>query len=101
MNKSTIFIIPFHSLLYCRAEGNYTCFALKDKKILIYQTLKKTLSLLPPDTFCRCHNSIIVNLNEILEISLKINYLILKDKTVLPISTRRKKVLRSAIRKVT
>lgn len=96
--NSTIYIIPVNTILYCKSEGNYTHFFLRDKKIMVYQPLSKTITFLPKNHFCRCHNSFIVNLNEIAEFNLKKSNIVLKNSIVIPVSFRRKKSILTAIK---
>lgn len=97
-NKNIIHIFPSESIIYCKAEGNYTSYVLEDKKVLSYQTLKNTYDNLPSCDFCRCHNSFIVNLSKIRVFDTHKNILILKDKLFVPVSNRRKKVLQHALK---
>lgn len=98
-NNNTIYLLPIERILFCKAEGNYTCFVLKDKKVISYQSLKKTIKYLPEVAFFRCHNSYIVNLNEITEFNLRKNILVLRNNTIVPVSLRRKKDLQLLIEK--
>ena len=97
-NRSILHIFPCESIIYCKAEGNYTCFVLEDKKVIAYQTLKNTCRILPNCDFCRCHNSYIVNLSKIREFDTKRNVLILKNKLPIPVSNRRKMDLQNALK---
>jgi len=91
-DKSVIHFIPIENILYCKAEGNYTCFVLRDKKILTYKTLKQISKRLKNYNFCRCHNSILVNLNEVIEFDIKKNIIILKNRFAVPVSLRKKDI---------
>lgn len=97
--NNTIYLLPIERILFCKAEGNYTCFVFKDKKVISYQSLKTTIKCLPEAAFFRCHNSYIVNLNEITEFNLRKNILVLRNNAMVPVSLRRKKELQSVIKK--
>lgn len=93
-----IHYISINDLLYCTAVGNYTNFVLKNKKILVNQSLKNTIQSLPSEIFYRCHKSVIVNLSEIMEYNLKKNTIILKNNSSLAVSIRRKKQFQFALK---
>ena len=97
-NKNTIYLLPFERIMFCKAEGNYTSFVLKDRKVISYQSLKETIKYLPEGVFFRCHNSYIVNLNEITEFNLRKNTLTLRTNVTVPVSLRRKKGLQCVIK---
>lgn len=83
-------IINEDELIYCKAESNYTSIVTKSNKaILISKTLKKIEELLTPSTFIKCHQSYIVNKFYVSKM-LSDGYLILQDKTKIPVSNRRK-----------
>ncbi len=83
-------IINEDDLMYCKSEGNYTTFFTKDEdQIMISKTLKKTEELLTETTFIKCHQSYLVNKFYIAKM-LSDGYLILNNKTKIPVSSRRK-----------
>jgi two-component system LytT family response regulator len=85
--NNTIHLINSEEIIFCRSAGNYTQYVLRDKKVISYQSLKEIEELLCRKSFCRCHNSFLVNLNEISEFDTKNNNLQLKGrKTILPVS---------------
>lgn len=84
-------VIDIDEIMYCQGEGSYTLFFLKDaKKITVSKPLKDYETILPNKRFARCHQSYIVNLKEIIRID-KSDIIIMKDKTEIPISSRKKK----------
>jgi two-component system LytT family response regulator len=84
-------ILNLSDIMYCLGEGSYTEFHTKDgSKITISKPLKEYETLLPDDRFARCHQSYIVNLNEISRID-KSDFIIMKDGTKIPLSTRKRK----------
>lgn len=88
-----IHIIVYKDILYCKGEGSYTYFYLSDnREILASKPLKEYEDLLPSDEFVRCHQSYIVNINELIKIDRDDN-LILKNGHHVPVATRRKDVV--------
>jgi len=88
-NKDNYFIIPVCEILYCVAAGSYTYVHLRDKRVLLHTTsLKELESHLSKDSFIRCHNSYLVNVNEVYAFSKKKKVLSLLDIEI-PISRRK------------
>ena len=53
-------------IVYCSAEGGYTWFGfVTGKSLLVSGTLKEFEDMLPPDVFCRIHNSHLVNVDHV------------------------------------
>ena len=64
--NDTYIVIPIYDILYCKAVGSYTLVHLRDNRILLHTTLlKKVESILPKQSFIRCHNSYLINLSEV------------------------------------
>ena len=83
-------ILNEDEILYCKSDNNYTYFFTdKGERILISKTLKKTIEMLSKDTFIHCHQSYLVN-SKYIKKYLKEGFLILKDETKIPISSRKK-----------
>ncbi len=83
-------IINEDDLMYCKSEGNYTTFFTKNnEKILLTKTLKSTEELLTESIFIKCHQSYLVNKFYVSKI-LSDGYIILNNKTKIPVSSRRK-----------
>ena len=58
-----IFVTRKSNILYCKAEGSYTRFFLKDgDPILVAKPLRKINETLSMEGFVRIHNSYIINL---------------------------------------
>ncbi|MEW7289448.1 LytR/AlgR family response regulator transcription factor [Aquimarina sp. 2304DJ70-9] len=58
--------ISIESIIYCKANGSYTAFYLKDKKtVLVSKHLKEYENLLDHQSFMRIHNSFLINLKEV------------------------------------
>lgn len=88
--QESLQVIQLKDIVYCQSEGGYTWFFLTDgQKILISKPLKFYDELLPEDCFLRPHQSYLVNMMYV-DKYLKVGDLILKDKTEIPVSTRRK-----------
>ncbi len=96
-----IYLVPINKIIFCKSEGNYTCLVLIDKKFMVYQSLNETIKTLSDEYFFRCHNSYIVNLGEISEFDLTQNIITLTNKINLPVSNRRKKAFKCALREFT
>lgn len=58
--------IEVNDIMYCKAEGSYTAFILKDsEKLLVSKHLKEYENLLLEQGFMRVHNSFLINLKEV------------------------------------
>ncbi len=90
-NKDRYFIIPACEILYCAAAGSYTYVHLRDKRSFLHTTVLKELeSHLPKDSFIRCHNSFLVNVNDVNAFNRKEKVLYINDEEI-PISRRKYK----------
>jgi two-component system LytT family response regulator len=88
LNK--VSIIPVVDIVYCKGDGPYTSFFLKDNsKELVSKPLKFYEELLPPPFFLRTHQSYLVNRSYIKGIS-NSEVLQLSNNIEIPVSTRRK-----------
>jgi len=84
-----IHIIDTSNIICCEALGNYTKVHLKDKKsFMVSKTLKLIEEHLPFRQFKRCHNSFIVQINEVLKIHESLE---MSNGIIVPISRRKKK----------
>ncbi|MBL4707345.1 MAG: response regulator transcription factor, partial [Flavobacteriales bacterium] len=84
-------IVNTEDIVSLEADGSYTKFTLKNKKILASKRIGYYEERLPEDLFLRCHNSHIVNLNQIGKLGKnKSNYLVMKNGDTVPISTTKK-----------
>lgn len=92
-------VFEIDSILKCSSESNYTCvYFTSGKKILFSKTLKEFEELLCNSGFERIHNSHIINLNHLLSFVNKDGgYVILSDKSTLPVSQRKKANLIAAL----
>jgi two-component system LytT family response regulator len=73
--------IPIRDIVRCEAQGAYTRFHLRDKQpLLVSKTLKEYEPLLQPFSFCRAHQSHLINLSEVVRyIKTDGGYIVLKD----------------------
>ncbi|MBN2668740.1 MAG: response regulator transcription factor [Bacteroidales bacterium] len=90
-----IYFVEIDDIVRCESEVNYTMFYLSNgKKIMVSKSLKEYNDLLEPLNFFRTHQSHLVNLNFIHKFHKKDGgYLILKDGSNVPVSTRKKELL--------
>jgi len=88
----SISIVEISDIVYCRSDNTYTTFYLKSKeKILISRPMKEYEEMLSEYGFFRPHQSFLVNLQYISRLDKSDGgFLILKDKTEIPVSIRRK-----------
>ena len=83
-----IFLVHTDDILFLQASGNYTQVSLiNGQKILISKTLKVIEALLPDNRFRRCHNSFVINLEEVAQLS---DAIILSSGDAIPISRRKR-----------
>ncbi len=91
-----IVILQLDEICYIQAEDRYAyVFINSGEKIFISQSLKAIASELPDDTFLKPHQSYIVRLDFIRKLQKTPEglSLLLKDKTVVPVSRRNKEVV--------
>ncbi|MBU2995184.1 LytTR family DNA-binding domain-containing protein [Cellulophaga baltica] len=60
-------VLEVTSILYCKADDNYTEIYLADKKIVVSKTLKYFEGILSDYSFARIHKSYVVNVNEVVK----------------------------------
>ena len=91
----SIHIINVSQIIRCEADVNYTKFYLENgEKLLVSKPLKEYDELLGRNGFFRTHQSHLVNLDHILRYDKTDGgYLILDDKSMVPVSTRKKEEL--------
>ncbi|HYG39895.1 MAG TPA: LytTR family DNA-binding domain-containing protein [Cytophagales bacterium] len=94
--NESIYLVDFDDIVRCEADGNYTHFFLKTgQKITVAKTLKEYEKLLNESRlFFRLHNSHIINLNYMDRFDKKDGgTVVMKDKSIVPVSTRKKNEL--------
>ena len=83
-------VLQLREIIYCQSEGGYTNFFLTEgRRIMISKPLKFYDDLLPETWFLRPHQSYLVNILYV-DKFLKSGTIVLKDKTEIPVSGRRK-----------
>ncbi|MCF8234430.1 MAG: LytTR family DNA-binding domain-containing protein [Bacteroidales bacterium] len=97
-----VHIVGIHEIIRCEADKNYTYFFLSDgSKITISKTLNEYAKLLENYQFIRPHKSHLVNLQHIRTVNKQDGgSLIMRDKSVVPISFRRKEQILKKINEI-
>jgi two-component system LytT family response regulator len=87
-----IIVVNLDEIIRCESDNNYTTFYLKNnQKILVSKTLKYYADLLKENAFLRTHQSHLINTMYIKEyVKADGGYLVLKDKTAIPVSVRKR-----------
>jgi two-component system, LytTR family, response regulator len=101
-NSDEIHIVDIGDIIRCEAEGGYTTFFLKGgKKIIISKNLKEYEEILKYESFIRTHNSHLVNLCFV-EKYRKADggFLIMNDKSQVPVSIRKKESVLDALENI-
>lgn len=90
-------IVMVQDIVYCKGDGPYTFFHLDNgKNLLVSKPLKHYEEILSAPWFLRSHQSYLVNKNFVDAIS-KSEYLVLKNKEEIPVSSRRKNYILNAL----
>lgn len=93
-SQDYIQVVNFEHILYCEGDGSYTHFYLTDRpKITVSHSIKEYENLLPDSWFIRTHNSFLVN-HHYVEGLHKDGYLILSGGIEIPVSVRRKELVK-------
>jgi two-component system LytT family response regulator len=87
-----IIVVTINDIIRCKSDNNYTTFYFNDgAKILVSKTLKYYADMLKEVGFLRVHQSHLINTKYIKEfIKADGGYLILKDKSNIPVSIRKR-----------
>jgi two-component system LytT family response regulator len=89
-----IILVDITEIIRCEADWNYTVFYTREgKKYMISHPLKEYEEVLGDHGFFRVHKSHIVNISFIESYDKKTDNVILKDKSSLPVSRRKKNEL--------
>ncbi|HBS86906.1 MAG: hypothetical protein A2W91_12810 [Bacteroidetes bacterium GWF2_38_335] len=101
-SRDKIHVIKNEDIIRCEADGNYTRFYLVDNNpILASKQLKEYDDILSESGFFRVHNSHLVNLKYLVRVDKKEGgYIIMKDGSEIPVSTRKYKDLLNVISKL-
>lgn len=94
-----ISIFEIKSIIKCSSESNYTCLYFENgKKMLFSKTLKEFEELLSSSGFERIHHSHLINLDHLTNFVNKDGgYVVLSDKSTLPVSQRKRTQLIEAL----
>jgi len=100
--QEKILIREVTEIIRCESNVNYTMFHFSDKsRLLVTRTLKEYDELLSPHDFLRVHQSHLINSRYVKEyIKSDGGYLVLKEGSTVPVSTRRKSVVMEMIAKL-
>ena len=87
-------VVKLSEILYCEAEGNFTCFYFKNgKKSLICRKLKFFENALTHHRFCRVHRSYLINLEYVKRyLKGKGGAVVLENGVEIPVAVARKSV---------
>jgi len=97
-----IHYLDVKNIIRCESDRNYTFFHLSSgQKIIISSTLKDYEELLDDFKFCRIHKSHLVNLHYVdTYIKGEGGYVLLKDKSKIPVAMRKKELLLQKLSKL-
>ena len=97
-----IIIIDIEDIIRCQSDNNYTTFYLQNKgKVLVSKTLKYYYDILKTLGFIKVHQSHLINKQFIKEyIKSDGGYLLLKDNSSIPISTRKRAEILGILKKM-
>ncbi len=87
-----IVVVSLEEIIKCKSDNNYTTFYFENgSKMMVTKTLKYFADLLKKSHFLRVHQSHLVNTKYIKEyIKSDGGYLVLKDKSTVPVSVRKR-----------
>lgn len=90
--QDKISVVSIDEIVRCEADGNNTCFYLKQgERIFVTKTLKQFDALFSEHDFMRVHQSHLINKNEILEyVRTEGGYLKMKNGDEVPVAVRKK-----------
>jgi two-component system LytT family response regulator len=94
-----ILITDISDIIRCESSVNYTTFFFADKKkLLVTKTLKEYDKMLSDHGFFRVHQSHLINVEFVKEyIKSDGGYLVMKDGSTVPVSTRKKQIVMGMI----
>jgi len=74
--------IPFETVLWIKAEGNYSMVHVVNKRYVLKISLKKVLEQLPKDLFLQVHRAYIVYVSKIEDIDISNNELTIGNEKI-------------------
>ncbi|MFT4534312.1 MAG: two-component system LytT family response regulator [Saprospiraceae bacterium] len=92
-------VIDFDDILRCESMSNYTNIILKSgKPVIVSKTLKQIENALPSSLFLRCHNSHLINRNEVILITK--GQIQLTNLDIIPISRQKIKEVTNILKRM-
>lgn len=95
-----IYAMHADEIVRMEADGNYTTIYLANgKKIMVSRLIKEFDELLSAEGFVRVHQSHLVNMEFLFCFEKQENHIIMKDESIVPVSTRKKEYVLSLLNK--
>lgn len=93
--SEAVHLVDISDIEYCQSDNTYTTFYLSNgEKIMVSKPIKNFVEILGECNFFRPHQSFLINLNAVSRIDKTDGgFIILKNGTEIPISTRRKQLI--------
>ncbi len=91
------FVLPISDIIRLEADGSYTTLVTTTNRIIASKNIKYFQNILPEETFLRPHQSHLINKNFIEKVN-KNGSLLLSNKEEIPVSYRKKSIIRKILR---
>ncbi len=89
-SKGKVLFLYYRDILYIAAAGSYSKIFINNKPpVTVSKSMGSLLKELPENQFMRCHRSYAVNVEEIEEIDKCNNRIVMSNKDIVPISSRK------------
>ena len=100
--SDSLHLTDISEIIYCKSDNSYTTFFLENnKKIIVSKGIKNFDKLLSEYGFFRPHQSFLVNMQHVIKLDKTDGgFLILKNNTEIPVSSRRKAKLIQILEKI-
>ncbi|MGV3632122.1 MAG: LytR/AlgR family response regulator transcription factor [Bacteroidota bacterium] len=93
-----IYSVGIQEIIRFESEGSYTTVFLKDgKKIVVSRLIKEFDEMLSSDNFTRVHQSHLINMDYLFCFEKTDNQIVMKDNSLIPVSSRKKEHVLSLI----
>ncbi len=88
-------LLAVNDIISCFSDSNYTTLNLKEnQRLVVSKTLKEIAEMLEDHSFCRVHNTAVVNLNHVIKyIKGEGGYLIMSEGSLIDVSRSKKELL--------
>lgn len=98
-SQDKIQVVKVNDVVRCESNGSYTLFFLNSgEQILVTRTLKEFDQMLADHGFLRVHQSHLINMDYIREfVKSEGGYLVLQDKTEIPVASRKRSSVMKAL----